>query len=85
MTDKLTPRQARLLAGYSTMSEIATDMEMPVSTYANKENGKTAFSIKEGMLFADLCNRHFSDIDFLWTDRPESGTDEEKENVNGTV
>ena len=67
----VTPRQARVLAGYNTMSEMASAMGLPVSTYVSKESGLTSFSIKEGFRFAELCGMSFMDIDFLWTDRPE--------------
>ena len=65
----VTPRQARVLAGYNTMSEMASAMGLPVSTYISKESGLTSFSIKEGFRFAELCGMSFMDIDFLWTDR----------------
>ncbi len=67
----VTPRQARLLAGYATMSDMAAAMDMPVSTYISKETGLTAFTIKEGFRLAELCGFGFMDIDFLWADRPE--------------
>lgn len=70
MRPKLTPREARVLAGFKSMSEMASAMSMPESTYASKETGKTSFTIKEGMVFADLCNRSFADIDFLWKECP---------------
>ena len=73
--EKLTPNQARVLAGYKSMAEMALAMGLPVSTYTSKEQGRTAFTIKEAPLFSELCGRPFSDIDFLWCDRPATGTE----------
>lgn len=79
MRIRITPKRARILAGFETMSDMAEAMEMPISTYQSKESGKTAFTIKEALVFADLCNKDFADIDFLWFERPESRTDATEE------
>lgn len=68
---KMIPRQARQLAGFETMSDMARAMDMPLSTYMNKETGRSTFTIKEAIVFARKCGLEFSDIDFLWAERPE--------------
>ena len=71
MANKITPRTARLLAGFEKMSDIAAAMGMPVSTYQSKESGQYTFTIAEGLKFAEVCGCQFTDIDFLWANCPE--------------
>ena len=75
----ITPRQARVLAGYKTMSDMAAAMGMSPSTYISKETGLSSFSIKEGLRLAELCNVDFLDIDFLWAERPTDARQNEEE------
>lgn len=65
----ITPRAARVNAGLS-RKNVAEKMHIALSTYDNKETGKTEFTKSEAAAFSRIVNLPESEIDFLCNYRP---------------
>jgi DNA-binding XRE family transcriptional regulator len=68
-----TPQQARVVSGKSA-TDMASALNISVSTYRNKELGKSEFTVIEADMFLRTVHMKPEDVDFLCFKRSKNRT-----------